>query len=484
MSMREEQRELHLFDSDVAQQAVLTAYGRILKTRLDGGVMAGMIPGESRCRGVRSVSFTYPETLETGDRITVSVYTDRDGHCCHCCGHKDKQKCRQNLVDQEQMTVDALPSEGVNNYTGNPAGDLAITSADAEALSFTLAGPYGYLGPDYLLEVRIEHADGSVVESDLVSLTPTCHAHLWSGMNIGPFQVTEVEDDRVQISPDLPAVVLNEFGEGRTVFLAYDIIESALKDDSGAHAALLGNSADYLAPESDGPEPAGIGLVQTTVSFQGAGIDLLAVDTLDPGLTHLSLFGLREPPLEYRFSLQDGTQAIYRYFVRFPDQAGDYLKKTELFLELDGTAVAFDAHDHLFTVATDSGQLLQQALLMVEDLRTQHPHARRLLDRILSDLQYIGALQKTTKADYERAIRKVDRIILQLQMLHIDSDALVEILQQYRRIMQILQVDAEDDLHCGGHGRGHGHGWWRPKKRECYGPVPIERHSRQQYHGH
>jgi Tol biopolymer transport system component/flagellar hook assembly protein FlgD/fibronectin type 3 domain-containing protein len=471
MSMNEEQRELHLFDSEVARQAVLQAYGRILKTRLDGGTLAGMIPGESRCQGVRSVGFAYPETLQAGDRVTLSVYTEKSGH-----PWKDKDKEKLNLVDQEQMTVDALPSEGVNNYTGNPAGDLAITSADAGALSFTLAGPYGYLGSDYLLEVRIEHSDGTVVESELVPLTPTCDAHLWAGMNIGPFKVTAVDDNRVQISPDLPAVVLNQFGEGRTVFLAYDILESALKDNSGTHAGLLGNSANYLAPESTGVEPAGIGLIQTTVSFEGAGSNLLAIDTLASGLTHLSLFGLKEPPLEYRFSLEEGTQATYRYFVRFPDTIGDYAKKTELFLELDGTAVAYDTYEHVFTVATDSTELLRQAMLMVEDLQTQHPHARWFLNKIQSDLEAVKTLRKTTKSDYEKVISEVDQVIGLVKKLPFDTDGLLDLLGRYRRIMQALQIKAADDSHGG----GHGHGWWRPKKREFYGPVFIDLHKRQQ----
>jgi streptogramin lyase len=463
MSMNEEQRELHLFDSAVARQTVLQAYGRILKTRLDGGILAGMIPGESRCKGLQSVSFSYPETLEAGDRVTVSVYT------------KGK---KQTLVEQEQMTVAALPSEGVNNFTGNPAGDLAITSAEAEALSFTLAGPYGYLGSDYLLQVRIEHADGSVVESDLVAFTPTCDAHLFAGQNIGPFQVTAVDDDRVQISPDLPAAVLNQFGEGRTVFLAYDILESALKDDSGAHLGLLGNSANYLVPDATGPEPAGIGLIQTTVSFEGAGMDLIAIDTLDPGLTHLSLFGLKEPPLEYRFSLEDGTQAIYRYFVRFPDQIGDYAKKTELLLELEGTAVSYDAYEHVFTVAIDSEELLRQAKLMVEDLQTQNPHGRSLMEKIQSDLQAINTLRKSTRAEYEKVIGEVDQVIGQVEKLPFDTDGLLDVLASYRRIMQTLQIDAADNSPSGGH--GHGRGWWRPKKREFYGPVFIDHHKRRE----
>ena len=465
MSMNEEQRELHLFDSEVAEQAVLTASGRLLKTRLDGGVMAGMIPGESRCQGVRGVSFAYPATLEAGDRITVSVYTEKGGR-----NWKDKDKNKLNLVDQEQMTVDALPTVGGNNHTGNPAGDLTITSAVAKSLFFSLAGPYGYLGSSYLLEVRIERADGSVVESGLVPLTPNCDAHLWAGMTIGPFQVTAVDEDRIRTSPDLPAVVLNQFGAGRTVFLAYDILESARKDAGGVHAGLLGNSANYLVPESTGPEPAGIGLIQTTVSFEGAGMDLVAIDALGPGLTHLSLFGLRAPPLEYRFSLEESTQATYRYFVRFPDQVGDYAKKTELFLELDGTAVSHDTYAHVFTVPVDSTQLLRQAMGMVEDLQSRNFLARLMLIKIRSDLQAIGSLRRSTRADYEKILREVDQVILQVKMLPFDADGLLKILARYRRIMQALRPDAAGSPASAGHGSG----WWRPKKRELYGPVPID----------
>jgi hypothetical protein len=49
-----------------------------------------------------------------------------------------------------------------------------------------------------------------------------------------------------------------------------------------------------------------------------------AADTLGEGLTHLPLFDLTQDPLTFSFHLEDGGQATFRYFVRFPDRGTVY----------------------------------------------------------------------------------------------------------------------------------------------------------------
>lgn len=426
MSMDEDQRELYLFDSDVSEQASSVAFGRILKTRMDGGTIAGIVPAESQCNGVKEVSFNYPEPVNAGSLVTVSVYTQK--------GKK------RTLIDEEQMVVTVLPADGVNDFTGNPIGDVIIDSVSDNGVAFTLTSPYSYLESDYLVNVKVEATDGSMSESGSVVVNPTCAANLMPGMNIGPFEVKDVSADMIKIGDDLPAVVLNDYGDGRTVFMSYNILDSALKGDSTVHAGILGNAAAYLLPEMNGVEPAGIALVETTVSFSGVGLDLLAVETLSEGLTHVPLFDLTQSPLEYRFHLEAGEEASYRYFVRFPDQIGDYVKQTGLYLELGGMTVPYDNFAHVFSVMTDSSDLLQQAMLMIDDWGDRYPESAASLNELAVTLQTIGLMTKTTSGEFDEVINAVVQAIKDVESMPFDATSLQIVLYDYLRIMQSLQT--------------------------------------------
>ena len=427
MSMDEDQRELYLFDSELSAQTSLTAYGRILKTRLDGGSVAGVIPAESQCQGVRSLSLVYTEEIAVGSTVAVSIYT--------------QQGRKLTLVDVEQMTLNsAETNSAANSESGNPVGDLSIDGVSSNGVTFTLAAPYGYLESEYLVALTIVENNGQILEVGPIAINTDCDANLMPGMIVEPFELVSVAKDEVADGEDIPAVVLNQHGDGRTVFMSYNLIESAMNDVENVHTSILANAANSLLPENSGVEPAGISLVETTVSFEGAGMDLLAVDTLSEGLIHLPLFDLTQSPLEYSFHLETGEEATYRYFVRFPDQIGDYVKQTELHLELEGMTVPYDNYAHVFTVPTDSSDLLQQAVLMVENLMTQEPASAGLLEEIAAGIQSVSALPKSTSADYEAVIGAVVEVLQDVESLPFDANQLQEVLGDYLRIMQALMV--------------------------------------------
>lgn len=340
LAMSEQNRSLRLFESPLASDQTLAVQGRVLRTNLAGGLLAGIIPGESTCSSVHSLTLHYPVEVRSGDRLTATLSAP--------------QGKKLVTVDEEHAIVTTLPGGAVNGSLGNTGGDLAITEMTAEGLTLLLVAPYGELAASYTLTLTIEHADGSRIVAGSTTITPTCDAHLAAGMMAGPFQVTQVEEDRVGVSADLPAVVLGSYGAGRTVFLAYDLVGSALAGDRAGHSVLLRSAANWLLPEDYGARPGGIALLQIRLLPRGGEVDLKAVDTLGEGLQHLPLFGLTRQPLEYVFHLNEGEEGSYRYFLRLPDEAGEYGKTTEVFLGLDGGYAPFGSYPFHFTVETDS----------------------------------------------------------------------------------------------------------------------------------
>ncbi len=422
MSMDEQQRPLYLYDSPLSDEQSLTAQGRILKTRLDGGVLAGLVPAESECSGVRGLELSWPVDIAKGDRLTVTLSVPK--------GKKSV------LVDEEQVLVDTLPAGPVNQSMGNTDGDVAIEAIDSGGVRFAVSAPYGYLEEEYLLAMSITRADGSKTTLDPITLTPTCAANLCPGTMVGPFEVTRVDEDRVKSGEDMPAAVLSRYGEGRTAFLAYNIIESALQTERSAHAALLTRAAAYLLPDEAVTQPGGVSLLQTNIKVRGAELDLKAVESLDRELTHLPLFDLTRQPLQWRLHLQDEEETSYRYFVRFADLEGLFGKQTAISLLINGDYILFDRFDEGFVLVNDSATLLHKTTARLEKKKTEYAECSDQLEELRLELLAIDALPLTDDREKEQAIDRVVQVIHQINGLSADLSDVRRLLGQYLRIME------------------------------------------------
>jgi Tol biopolymer transport system component len=416
-----QQRPLVLFESPVSAGQTLTASGKVLKVDLAGGALAGVIPGESRCSGVHDLALRYPVAVLPGDRITVALSAPQGNKLIP--------------VDEEQTIVGALPGGPVNASLGNTAGDLAIADISADGVTLGIAAPFGYLEASYSLALTLERADGSRLGTGPVMVAPACASHLSPGMSVGPFIVVQAGEDRVRVSDDLPAAVLYRYGRGKAVFLAYDVVASALHAGRDGHLELLRRASTWLRPDVVGPEAGGVAMLETRVRLQGASLPIRTADTLDQRLNHLPLFDLMQHPLESAFHLADGEEAAWRYFLRIPDEAGDYGKTTEVFLGLEEGEALFGATPWRFTVVRDSRALMLAAMQWL-DLQLQlHPEATEALTSLRAALAEVANLPRTTAAEAEQVIHALVQALHQAGQLGFDASELREVLDDYLRIV-------------------------------------------------
>jgi hypothetical protein len=255
-------------------------------------------------------------------------------------------------------------------------------------------------------------------------------------MNLGPFRVAAVDEDGVQTGADLPAVVLSRYGEGRTAFFSYNLLESALNDQRSEHLALLRKAGTYLLPEAVRPEAAGIVLLETRIRLQGSGLMLQAAETLGEGLTHLPLFDLSQSPLNYHLHLEDGKEAAWRYFVRFADGQGDFAKTTAISIELEGEYVPLADWPTGFSVEDGSRTLLQKALAWVDGQLTTHSEAADALHTLRGALSRIDSQPRNTPAEADQVIHETVQAIHQALQLGFDAGVLRKLLGDYLRIVE------------------------------------------------
>jgi large repetitive protein len=427
LSMAAAERTLHLYAGPLGDEQTLTVSGRVLKTTLTDGTLAGIIPAESVCAGVRSLTLHAAVRVQPGDRVQARLST--------------LQGKKLVLVDEEELVVAVLPTAAVNRFTGHSAGDLALLHVADDGVTLSLGAADGYLEVSYSLVLNITHPDGSSIATGPVDLTPTCSADLQAGMEVGPFRVVAVDEVRVKTGADLPAVILGRYGAGKTALLTYDLITSDLAGERSTHLALLGKAASYLLSAAALPEAGGVSLLETRLRQHGSGFTLRAVESLGAGLTHVPLFDLQQSPLSCSFHLADGEEAVWRHFVRFADRQGDFTKTTAISLGLESGEIPYADYPAHFNVAADAHMRLLQALTWVEEQLSLHPEEAAALRTINDDLIRIDSLPRTTSAETDLLIHDIVQTLHQALQLGIDVTGLRRLLDDYLRI-----VSAEEGI--------------------------------------
>lgn len=417
MPMNEQQRPVVLYPG-LTDGGLFTAEGRVLKTRLDGGTLAGVIPADTVCSGVRSLSFHYPVTPAVGDTIQVDVAT-----------RKGK---KLTLIDSEKVTITALPNNGANTTVA--LSDIELLGVDEQGVSFRLSSISGYLGSDYVVTLTLTDDQGQIVSTEEVDIQPTCAANLQAGLMLGAFELTAVDVDQVKSGEDVPAVVLSSYGKGHAAFVAYNLIESAIMQPEG-HLELLGALGPNLLNLEPTVTGGDIALLSTEISAYGASLDIVARELLDPELTYVPLFSENHSALEFHLQLGSEETSSYRYFVRLPLEQGVYEKRTDVSLDLNCLEVPFDSYAYDIHVPEDLDSLMTKAQSWVAEAKLQ-PGAPVELADTEQGLQELQSLPLVDEATIEPAIRLTVQLIDQVRGLEMDTDILLEALGQYLTVLQ------------------------------------------------
>ncbi|MDH3976294.1 MAG: Ig-like domain-containing protein [Deltaproteobacteria bacterium] len=451
LSDEEDKHSLHLYESPLSSEQNLTVSGRVLKTELKGGSLAGIIPGEEECEGVRSITLSYARELAIGDRVIATLSV------------KDEEEMR--IIDEEFIAIEKLPGGVTNDSRGNTDGDLVISEVTAEGVIITLTSPYEYLEEHYHLTLVIEGQGGDSESIGPVRISPDCDSHLQAGVEVGALRVLSVDKEREKEEADVPTLILNSYGQGRAALFTYNMTASALGGDNRAEQAeLLGKASAYLLAHEALPAAGSVVLLGNRIKLHGGGMEMKAVETPGEGLAPLPLFGLTPDPLEYSFYLEGGGEKVYRYFVRVDDEEGDYTKKTDVYINSGSGYDFFESYPYHFSVSDDSESLLQQSQRWVEAHILLYPgdghsdddddDGRKDEDKDKDDgegdddeddndlaamgdmLSEIALMPKGTSSEIEKVIKKTVHVLHKTEKLSFDASGLRTLLARYLRIME------------------------------------------------
>lgn len=411
---------LRLLDSPVSLAKDLTCYGDPLRTELAGGTIAGVLTSEGSPNPVVCATVTYNCAVVKGDMLVVSM------------SNPDK------LIDHEEVVVGKLPVKApIPDTLGSLEGNLTITGVSQNGITCQVK-PTGIVQDfNYILSLKLLRV-GQVVSEVSCTLDVDPESALDAGMKAGGFDVVSVERmNESKTGPDMPGVVLNEYGQGRTAFMSFNIADAAKAGDTEGYAALFANVIGYLLPQEAGTGPGSVVLTYTKLTVHGSGMNVVAREALDEGLVYMPLFGLcKDPPLEYGMSLKDGVPSGYRYFIRTPDDSGDYARRTELLLSHSGVTNPYGVFTHLLDVEGDSLDVSARVIEMLGALKLEYPDRADAISEWLGDFEDVLLMPEMTRGDLDEKIhsgvmliRRLDNLKADTAAVRFDMDRLLGILQ-------------------------------------------------------
>ncbi len=411
---------LRLSDSPVSAGQDLLCYGRPVGIELAGGTLAGILSTDASANPILCVSIGYSCAVEKGDLIEMTL-SNADG-----------------IIDREVLTVDRLPARGrIPDTIGSLAGNLSITGISPTGIECQLKPSGTEQDYNYSLDVTLTRS-GIVAEHAEATVNVSPESALDAGMKAGDFDVVSV--DRMIANkplPDKPGVVLNEYGGGRTVFMSFNLADAAQAGEEEAYAELLANCIFHVLPQGEGIGPEKLLLLDTGITIHGAGMDVVADETLDEGPVYTPLFGLdKELPLEYQLSLEDGVPCHYRYFVRTPDKSGSYAKNTDIRVSFPGDIEYYGRFTHYIDVEEDSIVMSNQLIEMFKSLQSKNPESADAISEWTGDFENMLLMPEITRADVDKKIHCLVMLLRRLGQFNIDTAEERLLLDRYIGILQ------------------------------------------------
>jgi len=251
--------------------------------------------------------------------------------------------------------------------------------------------------------VRIEAMHGTVIAGWFA--TAECDERRTSP----DYLVPEQHDDRQEETCRMPAIVLGNYGKGKTVFHAFDIGET-LNDDAYLQiSALIKNSLSYVHSSSERIffGPGSLVPVEIRLKSLGSAVDLTVTESYP---TAIKLFDpiagvwMNGKPRKNSLHLDTGEAASILYYALMPDSSGTYTLKTDISYLEKGVTRPYGSVSKELVVIKDLEEYASDILRALNEQDSGHNVKVRNTWEIIQLITHRGA--KTRRA-IENNIRSV-----------------------------------------------------------------------------
>lgn len=399
-SMDTNHKSIDIYEGNLSDvgQSIITS-GRVIKTELTTGSLEGVVTGDYECNGVKDISLNIPLKIAVGDFVEVKVYAGKNG---------------KKFVDVENYNVSTLPVAAVDMSSGSIYGNAVITQISSDNVSISL-NPYAdtdLLEQKYFVQVINYHVDGTESDTGIVEILTDCSSNLRIGTQFDSFTVAGVNIDYTNNAFGVvPGAVSNDYGNGKTVFLPFDLIYSAHYGSSSEFGNILLNAVRSTIKEESDYRAGGVYLIKTSVTSNGGDFNVLAEDVLDPAIKYLPIFELSHNNLIFELSLLDGVSSTYSYFIEVPELVGTYYKETSLSLQVDSGYVPWSSYLRELNISSDLESNYEFIESELSNFAMLYPQYENQIGEILSDFSIIRNSDLITSDEIEKVIHDVIKMV-------------------------------------------------------------------------
>ncbi|MEW6086742.1 MAG: hypothetical protein AB1498_00305, partial [bacterium] len=343
------------------------------------------------------------------------------------------------LLDYETLQFTNLPVSSVDANTGYNSTNLIINGID-DRIEFIIKNTAqdGYLSGQYTLKALI-NKDGFETTLGPVSFNvDKCVAPL-SGDTHGPFKITAL--DRTGICCEgiqEPAIILNNYGNGKTVAFTFDLVESNNDTTFNKIKELILNSIDYTTPQTNPVHPMATLPVKIDIQNRGKEINLNVREIVPLDLTITDIFngGIKNNnEITWQFNLAENAEKDLKYYGLMPDNTMQYNLLTEInYLDYDSTWKLYNNYPLEISNTRTTAGLIQE---ITDELNSMNlsPEDREKADEIIQKLERIRTRAIETRKDLEKNIegtlKAIDKLadiqIANTTSVHLKLDELLKV---------------------------------------------------------
>lgn len=221
----------------------------------------------------------------------------------------------------------------------------------------------------------------------------------------GTASVFGYADDR---RGQVPAVVYNEYGEGRAVLFTFDLLNSSNKADA---AQLLGDAVKLVTPDRKA-HALGTVPIEITVANSTEPVRLRIKETFPAEAVARDITpegAVTEAAITWLQDLDPSVTMKYRYYLDLPDTKGEYKAVTEISYANHEEYRLYEAAELTLTVGSDSSDLLGAAISDLGAVPDATSDELVILAELQSRLSQINVKPLTVK-DAEKEIESLTRV--------------------------------------------------------------------------
>jgi len=313
---------------------------------------------------------------------------------CLCFCDDDKTNVNSDLLEK------TLKEAGVSYHIVYNKIDFQKEMRNTSYTDYMILGDRYLLDPNYADELRELVYSGKGLISSLYvkygELGPPVSGALWAGYMLLSKHTVDLSDSAIAAASSFtssgkttnvialsdatvagrirtvlhsPAVILNDYGQGRSIYYSFDMLETLNNQNYTQLAALIKNSFTYVhKPLISGSSflPAQLIPVEVKIDSLGGAFDLKIRETYPPGIKvydPVTNLWITDNPWMKDLHIDTNATEYFRYYAMTPDALGTYTLATDLGYMENNTFQLYKTTEVQITVGNYGSSVLPSSII-------------------------------------------------------------------------------------------------------------------------